>query len=124
MLSHDAPLPGRRGEELGGALGKPQAGIRDDQPDTGVEMLEERGPTRLVLLRALADGKNLSVAVTIHADRDPQRHVANLTRLAALYGVLAFDRPIAPRFDRSIDHVEPCPLGRGAFWPYVQGHSR
>jgi hypothetical protein len=30
---HDAALPGGLGEELGGTLGKPQAGVRDDQPD-------------------------------------------------------------------------------------------
>ena len=45
-------LPGGLGEELGGALGKPQAGVRDDQPDaiqaSLFEMLEERAPARFV----------------------------------------------------------------------------
>jgi hypothetical protein len=34
VLVHDAPLPDSFWEELGGALGKPNAGIRGDQPDT------------------------------------------------------------------------------------------
>ena len=48
---HDAALPGGLGEELGGTLGKPQAGVRDDQPDTAqtalLEMTKERAPARL-----------------------------------------------------------------------------
>jgi len=60
---HNAALPGRLGEQLGRALGKPDAGIRGDQPDlletTLLEVLEERTPARLVLLRPLANAKNL-----------------------------------------------------------------
>src|SRR5512132_1525641 len=51
---HDAPLPGSLRKELCGALGKPNAGIRGDQPDTlqpaFLEMLEELAPATLVLL--------------------------------------------------------------------------
>jgi hypothetical protein len=39
-VHNNTSLPSGVGEELGGALGKPQAGIRDDQADTGeVQML-------------------------------------------------------------------------------------
>jgi hypothetical protein len=111
---HDAALPGGLGEELGGTLGKPQTGVRDDQPDAVeaalLEMLEERAPARLVFLGPLADAENLPI-VTIHADRDQQRDVANLARPAALehdaieidVGVLALDRPLTPRLDRPVD---------------------
>src|SRR5262249_22799038 len=55
---HDAPSPGSLWKELRGALGKPNAGIRGDQPDTlepaFLEMLEERAPARFILLRPLA----------------------------------------------------------------------
>jgi hypothetical protein len=58
---HDAALPGRLGEELGRALGEPQAGIRDNQPQAGepalLEVLEERAPARFVLLGALSDAE-------------------------------------------------------------------
>ena len=40
---HDAPLPGRLGEKLRGALGEPEAGIRDDQPDAGQAASRARG---------------------------------------------------------------------------------
>src|SRR5262249_46920210 len=56
---HDAPLPGGLWKELCGALGKPNAGIRGDQPDTlqpaFLEMLEERAPASLIFLRPLAN---------------------------------------------------------------------
>jgi hypothetical protein len=59
-----APLPGRK--ELGGAFGKPEAGVADNQrhasEPASFEMLEEGAPPRLVLLGALADAGNLPVA--------------------------------------------------------------
>jgi hypothetical protein len=73
---HDTPLPGSFWKELGGALGKPNAGIRGDQPDTRqptfLEMLEERAPTRLILLRPLANAENLPITALVHADRNQQ----------------------------------------------------
>src|SRR5215467_9593729 len=60
---HDTPLPGGLWKELCGALGKPDTGIRGDQPDTlqpaSLEMLEERAPASLVFLRPLANAENL-----------------------------------------------------------------
>src|SRR5262245_24499408 len=100
---HDAPLPGRLGEELRSALAEPQAGIRDDQPDAGqaalLELLEERAPARLVLFGALADAENLPITLAVHANRHQKRYVANLAGPAALeheaieinIGVLALD---------------------------------
>ena len=45
------PGPGGLGEELCGTLGKPQAGVRDDQPDAAqtalLEMTKERAPAAL-----------------------------------------------------------------------------
>jgi hypothetical protein len=79
---HDAPLPGSFWKELGRALGKPNAGIRGDQPDTlqpaFLEMLEERAPTRLILLRPFADAENLPIAALAHADCNQQRDIAHL----------------------------------------------
>src|SRR6516165_525280 len=112
---HDAPLPGRIRKELCGALGQPNAGIRGDQPDTlqpaFLEMLEELAPATLVLLRPLANAKNLPITALVHADRNQQRDVAHLAGPAALehdaveinIGVLALDRTIAPRLDRPVD---------------------
>src|SRR5262249_7417412 len=49
-LHDDAPLPGSFWKELGRALGnKPNAGTRGDRT-AFLEMLEERAPTRLILL--------------------------------------------------------------------------
>ena len=52
---NDAASRRRIGEELGSALGKPQAGIRDDQlyarKSPLFEMLQEGAPACLVLLR-------------------------------------------------------------------------
>src|SRR5262249_41196822 len=85
---HDTPLPGGLWKELCGALGKPDTGIGGDQPDTlqpaFLEMLEERAPASLVLLRPLANAENLPVAALIHADRNQQRDVAYLAGPAAL----------------------------------------
>jgi len=79
----DAPLPGSFWKELGRALSKPNAGIRCDQPDTlqpaFLEVLEERAPTRLILLRPLADAENLPITALVHADRNQQRDVAHLS---------------------------------------------
>src|SRR5262249_11762868 len=112
---HDTPLPGGLWKELCGALGKPNAGIRGDQPDTlqpaFLEMLEERAPTRLILLRPLADAENLLVTVLVHADCNQQRDVAHLAGPTAFehdaveinIRVLALDRAIAPGLDRPID---------------------
>src|SRR5437660_11030245 len=85
---HDAPLPGSLRKELCGALCKPNAGIRDDEPDAlqpaFLEMLEERAPATLVLLRPLANAENLPIAALVHADRNQQRDVAHLAGPAAL----------------------------------------
>src|SRR5215831_2109793 len=108
---HDAPLPGRIRKELCGALGKPNAGIRGDQPDTlqpaFLEMLEELAPATLVLLRPLANAENLPIAALVHADCNQERDVAYLAGPAALehdaieinIRVLALDRTIAPGLD-------------------------
>src|SRR5215813_10746529 len=112
---HDAPLPGSLWKELRGALGKPNAGIRGDQPDTlqsaFLEMLEERAPARLILLRPLANAENLPITALVHANRNQQRDVAHLAGPAALehdaveinIRVGALDRTIAPRLDRPVD---------------------
>src|SRR6516165_3358459 len=109
---HDAPLPGSFWKELRCTLGKPNAGIRGDQPDTPqpafLEMLEELAPTRLILLRPLADAENVLVTVLVHADRNQQRDVAHLAGPIAFehdaveinIRVLALDRAIAPGLDR------------------------
>jgi hypothetical protein len=36
------------------------------------EMLEERAPTRLILLRPLANAENLPITALVHADRNQQ----------------------------------------------------
>ena len=68
-----ASLPQRIGEVLGGALGKPQAGIRDDQPYARqpalLQVLQEPRPTRLVLFGTLTDTQYLPVAFAVHRDR-------------------------------------------------------
>src|SRR5262249_50509511 len=77
-LHDDAPLPGSFWKELGRALGnKPNAGTRGDRT-AFLEMLEERAPTRLILLRPLADAENLRVTALVHADRNQQRDIAHL----------------------------------------------
>src|SRR2546430_10351800 len=114
---HDAPFARQLLEELGGALGKPNAGIRGDQPDTLqpalLEMLEELAPATLVLLRPLANAENLPIAALVHADRNQQRDIAHLAGPAALehdaieinIRVLALDRTIAPGLDCSVDFL-------------------
>jgi hypothetical protein len=71
-----------RAHDTRGALGKPNAGIRGDQPDTlqsaFLGMLEERAPARLILLRPLANAENLPITTLVHADRNQQRDVAYL----------------------------------------------
>src|SRR5262249_25869070 len=111
---HDAPLPGGLWKELCGALGKPDAGIRGDQPDTFqsafLEMLEERAPAHPVLLRPLANADNLPIAVLVHAYCLPQQDVAHISGPTALNHVaieistrvLALDQTIAPGLDRSV----------------------
>src|SRR5262249_11969615 len=51
VLMHDAPLPSGIGKDLDGALGEPEACIRDDQSDAGepafFEVLEDRAPASL-----------------------------------------------------------------------------
>src|SRR6266705_3200843 len=108
-------LPGSLWKELSGALGKPNAGIRGDEPDTlqstFLEMLEECAPASLVLLRPLANAENLPIAALVHADRNQQRDVAHLAGPAALehdaieinIRVGALDRTISPRLDRPVD---------------------
>src|SRR5262249_14014296 len=85
---HDAPLPGGLWKELCGVLGKPDAAIRGDQPDTlkpaFLEILEERPPASLVFLRPLANAENLPIAALVHADRNQQRDVAHLAGPTAL----------------------------------------
>src|SRR5262245_16351049 len=74
-------------------------------------MLEERAPARLILLRPLANAKNLPITALVHADRNQQRDVAHLARPAALehdaveinIRMVALDRTIAPGLDRPID---------------------
>src|SRR5436853_44485 len=60
----------------------PQAGVRDDQPDTAqtalLEMTKERAPARLILLGSLADAENLPITLAVHGDRHQKRHVAYL----------------------------------------------
>ena len=79
---HDAALPGGLGEELGGTLGKPQAGVRDDQPDAAqtalLEMPKERAPARFILLGSLADAGESPITLAVHGDRHQKRHVAYL----------------------------------------------
>jgi hypothetical protein len=69
-------LPGGFRKELGGALREPQTGIRDDQSNSLqtalLEVLEERAPSGLVFLGALADAENVAKTLTIDADRDQQ----------------------------------------------------
>src|SRR6202008_4155078 len=85
---HNTSLPGGVRKDLGGALGKPQAGIRDDQADTGkasfFEMLEEVAPARLIFLGALADAENVPITAAIDADRNQERDIADLAGPAAL----------------------------------------
>src|SRR4029434_512075 len=88
---------------------------RDDQPDRAqtalLEMLEEPAPARLVLLGPLADAENLPITLAVHRDRHQKRHVAHLASPGALehdavqidVGMLALDRPVAPRLDRPVD---------------------
>src|SRR5215813_7905222 len=74
-------------------------------------MLEERAPARLILLRPLANAKNLPITALVHADRHQQRDVAHLARPAALehdaveieIGMLALDRLVPPRLDLAVD---------------------
>src|SRR5262249_45904848 len=74
-------------------------------------MLEERAPARLVLLRPLANPKNLPITALVHADRNQQRDVAHLARSGALERAAAeihlrggaLDRTIAPRLAGPID---------------------
>src|SRR5262245_20443317 len=49
-----------------------------------LEMLEERAPARLILLRPLANAENLPITALVHADRHQQRDVAHLAGPAAL----------------------------------------
>ncbi len=122
---HDAALPGRIGEELRSALGEPEACIRDDQSDPCeaalFEVLEERAPARFVLFGTLADAKNLPITLVVHTNRHEKRHIADLAGPAALehdaiqidVGVLAFNRSIAPGFDRCVDLLVQVRHGRG-----------
>src|SRR5262249_44728292 len=110
---------------LCGALGKPDAGIRGDQPDTlqpaFLGMLEERAPASLVFLRPLANAENLPIAALVHADRNQQRDVAHLARPTALehdaveinIRVIALDRTIAPGLDRPVDLLVEVRYRRG-----------
>src|SRR5262245_20873318 len=74
-------------------------------------MLEERAPTRLILLRPLANAENLPITALVHADRNQQQDVAHLAGPAALehddveinIRVLALDWTVAPRLDRPVD---------------------
>src|SRR5215510_9800552 len=76
-----------------------------------LEMLEERAPATLVLLRPLANAENLPIAALVHADCNQERDVAYLAGPAALehdaieinIRVLAFDRTIAPGLDCPVD---------------------
>src|SRR6516164_10834761 len=125
MTVYDAPLPDSFGKELRGALGKPNAGIRGDEPDAlqpaVLEMLEECAPASLVLLRPLANAEDVPIAALIHADRNQQRDVAHLASPAALehdavevnIRVLALDRPVAPGFDRCVDLLVQVRRGQG-----------
>src|SRR2546429_3656848 len=101
---------------MGGRLLEgPTVAGRKDQPHAlqpaFLEMLEERAPATLVLLRPLANAENLPVAALVHADRNQQRDVAHLAGPAALehdaieinIRVLALDRTIAPVLDRPVD---------------------
>src|SRR5262249_7960094 len=93
----------------------PMQAIRGDQSDTlqpaFLEMLEERAPTRLILLRPFADAENLPIAALVHADCNQERDVAHLAGPTAFehdavkinIRVLALDRAIAPGLDRPID---------------------
>src|SRR5260221_1558348 len=112
---HDAPLPGSLCKELCGAPGKPNTGIRVDEPDAlqaaFLKMLEELAPATLVLLRPFANAENLPIAALVHADRTKQRAVPHPAGPAALeqepieinIRVLALDRTIAPGLDRPVD---------------------
>ena len=69
----------------------------------------QAAPARLVLLGVFADAENLPISLAVHADRNKQRHVAHFADPAALehdavdihVAMLALDRPIAPRLNRS-----------------------
>jgi site-specific DNA recombinase len=112
---HDAALPARVGEVLGGAFDQAQAGVRDEQLDAGeaalLEMAKERRPALPVLLRPLADAQNLPEAFGRDPDRHQQRHVADLAGPTALehdpvevhVGMRAADRPIPPDLDLPVD---------------------
>ena len=70
QMNH-ASLPAGVGKELGGALGKSDAGIGDDQPNALepalLEMLAESRPARLVLLGAFHDAQNLPITLALTA---------------------------------------------------------
>ena len=74
-------------------------------------MPKERAPPRLVLLGSFADAENLPITLAVHGDCHQKRYVAYLASPAALehdavqidVGMLALDRPVAPRLDRPVD---------------------
>ena len=62
---------------------KPQALVRDDQPDalqtTLLQMPQEVSPTLLVFLRAFANAQDLAITVRTHTYRHQNRDVSNLS---------------------------------------------
>ena len=73
---HNAPLPPRVRQIIGHALDQTATGVGNDQFDaleTAVDQVaQESRPARLVLLGALADAEDLTIALGCDADRNEQ----------------------------------------------------
>ena len=71
-----APLPVSIRVEIADALGKPHAGIRNDQPHaletTRLQMLQETRPTGLVFLGTFTNAEDLTVAIGNDGDCNQQ----------------------------------------------------
>ena len=102
LMCASAVVRGRqRDDSLKHLKGRGLRSVPDDQP----------ARARLVLLGAVSDAQNLPITLTVHPDRHQRRHVADLAGPAALehdavqvvVGMLAFDRPVAPRLDRAVE---------------------
>lgn len=98
---HRAALPGCVREKLRRTLGKPDVGIRDDEPNAlqaaCLQMLEEAQPAGLIFLGALDDAEDLAIALAVHGDRNQERDVPEY---ASGEGRLAGSVAIAPTLSR------------------------